>query len=120
VNTTQVIANWLIGREIVEEEQHGQRRAGYGQAMLQDLSARLQGQFGGGYSVDNLEWFRAFYLAYPGLLVPARAAAEAKSDAARRISEALTYPEQRDEGRASKAWQPGRLHPHLSWTHYRR
>jgi len=30
VNTTQVAANWLIGREIVEEEQRGQRRAGYG------------------------------------------------------------------------------------------
>lgn len=30
VNTTQVIANWLVGREIVEEEQHGKRRASYG------------------------------------------------------------------------------------------
>jgi hypothetical protein len=28
VNTTQVVANWLIGREIVEEEQRGKRRAG--------------------------------------------------------------------------------------------
>ena len=30
VNTTQVMANWLIGREIVEDEQRGRRRAGYG------------------------------------------------------------------------------------------
>ena len=29
VNSTQVVANWLIGREIVEEEQKGQKRAGY-------------------------------------------------------------------------------------------
>jgi len=28
VNTTQVVANWLIGREIVEEEQKGKTRAG--------------------------------------------------------------------------------------------
>ena len=28
VNTTQVIANWLIGREIIEEEQKGISRAG--------------------------------------------------------------------------------------------
>lgn len=28
VNTTQVVANWLIGREIVEEEQRGHRKAG--------------------------------------------------------------------------------------------
>ena len=27
VNTAQVVANWLIGREIVEEEQKGKRRA---------------------------------------------------------------------------------------------
>ena len=26
VNTTQVVANWLIGREIVEAEQRGQQR----------------------------------------------------------------------------------------------
>ncbi|MBM4278146.1 MAG: DUF1016 domain-containing protein [Deltaproteobacteria bacterium] len=30
VNTTQVVANWLIGRKIVEEEQKGKKRAGYG------------------------------------------------------------------------------------------
>jgi hypothetical protein len=27
VNTTQVVACWLIGREIVEEQQRGQKRA---------------------------------------------------------------------------------------------
>lgn len=40
VNTTQVVANWLIGREIVEEEQKGQKRAGYGQRLIRDLSER--------------------------------------------------------------------------------
>ena len=30
VNTTQVVANWLIGREIVEDQQQGKKRAGYG------------------------------------------------------------------------------------------
>jgi hypothetical protein len=37
VNTTQVVANWLIGREIVEEEQHGARRARYGGHLLEEL-----------------------------------------------------------------------------------
>ena len=27
VNTTQVVANWLVGREIVEEEQKGKAKA---------------------------------------------------------------------------------------------
>jgi hypothetical protein len=42
----------------VEEEQRGEKRAGYGERLLGDLSRRLQADFGGGYSVDNLEWFR--------------------------------------------------------------
>jgi predicted GNAT family N-acyltransferase len=37
VNTTQVVANWLIGREIVEEEQRGKRRAGYGEELLKEI-----------------------------------------------------------------------------------
>jgi hypothetical protein len=43
VNTNQVVAQWLIGREIVEEEQSGRNKAGYGEA-------------------------RQFYLIYPRLL----------------------------------------------------
>lgn len=34
VNTTQVVANWLIGRAIVEEQQHGAKRAGYGEKVI--------------------------------------------------------------------------------------
>jgi len=30
VNTTQVVVSWLVGREIVEEEQRGKHRADYG------------------------------------------------------------------------------------------
>ncbi len=76
VNTTQVVANWLVGREIVDEEQRGKRRASYGAQLLTDLSARLRDEFGQGYSVDNLEMFRRFYLEYADLI----------SDAVRRIS----------------------------------
>ena len=68
VNTTQVIANWLIGREIVEEEQKGKKRAGYGEELLKDLSERLTEDFEKGWSVRNLEYCRNFYLEYPVLL----------------------------------------------------
>src|ERR1700709_425450 len=83
VNTTQVVANWLIGREIVEEQQKGAKRAGYGKTIIADLARKLRADFGSGFSVDNLEWFRAFYLGYPDLL-----GAE-KSDPLRRISTSL-------------------------------
>ena len=53
VNTTQVISNWLVGREIVEEEQKGKRRARYGERLLEDLSARLTADYGSGYSIQN-------------------------------------------------------------------
>ncbi len=62
VNTTQVVSNWLIGREIVEEEQQGKRRAGYGENLLIDLAERLGKEFGKGWSVRNLEYCRKFYL----------------------------------------------------------
>jgi hypothetical protein len=80
VNTTQVVANWLIGREIVEEVQKGKRRAEYAQQLLPELSVRLTADYGRGYSVDNLEFFRLFFLVYKSLL------GSEKSDALRRIS----------------------------------
>ncbi|MEK7414582.1 MAG: DUF1016 N-terminal domain-containing protein, partial [Planctomycetota bacterium] len=42
VNTAQVAANWLIGREIVEEQQHGEKRAEYGERLVSRLAQRLK------------------------------------------------------------------------------
>jgi len=64
VNTAQVVANWLIGRETVEEEQRGKEKAGYGKRLLEDLSGLLSREYGAGYSGTNLRWFRQFYLKY--------------------------------------------------------
>jgi hypothetical protein len=58
----------LIGGEIVEEEQKGRKRAGYGEMLLQNLSQRLTSEFGAGYSVQNVKFIRQFYLEYPGLM----------------------------------------------------
>lgn len=131
VNTTQVVANWLIGCEIVEEEQQGKKRAGYGTELLADLAARLKADFGAGYGVDNLELFRRFYLEYPRLLpeqisdavgrksdlVPGAAAI---SDAARRNFESLPMPFRPPLPDADAPVVPGQLSQCLSWTHYRR
>jgi predicted nuclease of restriction endonuclease-like (RecB) superfamily len=65
VNTAMVHAYWLVGRGIVEVEQHGQDRAGYGEELLSRLSQRLVREFGKGFSVRNLRQMRQFYLAYP-------------------------------------------------------
>ena len=63
-----VRAYWLVGREIVEEEQHGSARAGYGEELMDQLSARLQADFRRGFNPSNLRHMRLFYLAYPNLL----------------------------------------------------
>ena len=66
-NLAQVYANYEIGRQIVEEEQGGKRRADYGKQVLIDLSSRLSSRFGRGFSVDNLQNMRSFYLAYSAI-----------------------------------------------------
>ena len=53
-----------IGKRIVEEEQKGKSRADYGKALLKNLSIELTKEFGKGFSVDNLENMRRFYLVY--------------------------------------------------------
>jgi len=64
VNTLQVITNFEIGRRIVEYEQQGSRRAGYGKRTLKELSYRLTEELGRGFSERNLESMRRFYLEY--------------------------------------------------------
>ena len=113
VNTTQVVANWLVGREIVEEEQAGKRRAGYGAQVLAELSERLGSEYGKGYSVDNLESFRQFYLAYPRLI----SETASRNSMLPAISETASRKSSSVEAIAQ--WRPGTLHQSLSWSHYR-
>jgi predicted nuclease of restriction endonuclease-like (RecB) superfamily len=65
INQAMVQAYWRVGRRIVEEEQQGISKAAYGKEVLKTLSMALQQEFGKGFSVDNLENMRRFYLAYP-------------------------------------------------------
>ncbi len=64
VNAIMTATYWEIGRRIVESEQEGKRRAGYGEELLKKLSADLTGRFGRGFSPDNLENMRRFYMTY--------------------------------------------------------
>jgi len=64
INTTMTQTYFDIGKRIVEKEQEGQARAKYGKALLETLSKELSTEFGKGFSVDNLENMRKFYLVY--------------------------------------------------------
>lgn len=131
VNTAQVVSNWLIGREIVEGEQAGRLRAGYGDRLMRSLAERLRVEYGAGYGLSNLKMFKSFYLVYGDLFGPQKGHAlrglfEAKGDSAKGHAP-------RDQSPASvsfslsailraqrqESWKPGLLHSNLSWTHYR-
>ncbi|MEN8758018.1 MAG: PDDEXK nuclease domain-containing protein [Desulfobacterales bacterium] len=123
VNTTQVIANWLVGREIVEEEQHGKRRASYGKKAIEALSKKLQTTFGQGYSVQNLFYMRQFYLTYPDLLpnkpILHATRGELVNMAAHFQDEMFHAMRGTSADALGRHISPGTLNPGMSWTHYR-
>ena len=47
-----------------EHEQKGALRVEYGKSVLKELSKNLMNHFGRGFSVDNLENMRRFYITY--------------------------------------------------------
>ena len=64
VNTAMVHAYFEVGRLIVEDEQHGEGRAEYGKETLTHLSKRLTLEFGRGFSRQNLQNMKQFYLCF--------------------------------------------------------
>jgi hypothetical protein len=68
VNANMVLAYWLIGREIVQELQDGEERAGYGKEVIEKLSSQLTKRYGKGFSTTNLWDFRQFYQSNAGRL----------------------------------------------------
>ena len=64
INAILTATYWEIGRYVVEFQQQGEPRAEYGKELLKQLSEDLTTDFGRGFSVDNLELMRQFYLCY--------------------------------------------------------
>lgn len=99
VNTEMVVAYWRIGREIVEVEQGGENRAGYGERLVTRLSARLRADGIKGVGVYNLKAMRRFYGAFP----------EGSRSPDCKPSKSL-----KKIGRMPSA----QFHPALAWSHY--
>jgi len=132
VNTATVQAYWLIGREIVEVEQHGEKRAGYGARVIEGLAKRLAGRVGKGFSVPNLRNMRQFYLTYPeGSALPvalggAASRPEKRSalpsvSASSKIRSAVPSESRgalRTAALTEAAGVPAPFPPYLGWTHY--
>jgi DUF1016 N-terminal domain len=65
VNVVLTSTYWLVGRRIVEHEQSGSERAGYGEALLKRLAEDLTTRLGRGFSERNIRQMRLFYLGWP-------------------------------------------------------
>jgi len=110
VNAVLTATYWDMGRRIVEFEQAGSKRADYGEELLKRLSQDLTNQFRRGFSVDNLELMRIFYLSYPPELISEPLTRKFKiTSHKRRKSESLTRIFSFEE--LSMIFR-------LSWTHY--
>jgi predicted nuclease of restriction endonuclease-like (RecB) superfamily len=121
VNAAMLAAYWQVGREIVEEEQRGRERAGYGERLIQALSEQLTADFGRGFSVANLSLIRQFYLTYrdrsPGILYTVSresSSPELPAGTAGSLAGATGPTEVTLPTLPERSFQPG-----LSWSHYR-
>ena len=65
VNSIMTATYWEIGRRIVKLEQGGERRAEYGEQLVEQLAIDLTRQFGRGFGRANLWQMRAFYSLWP-------------------------------------------------------
>src|SRR3989344_6966994 len=64
LNTEMLKAYFDIGRKIVEEEQSGEKRAEYGEKLIDSLSKALIKEFRKGFSTTALKNMRLFYNIY--------------------------------------------------------
>lgn len=67
VNTTIVHTYWQVGRRIVEEEQNGDKRAGYGTRLITTLAEALSHDYSRGFTARDLRNYRQFYLCFNDL-----------------------------------------------------
>lgn len=64
INTAIVYTNYGVGSYIVEDEQQGEQRAVYGQAVQKRISEKLTDKYSEGWSVETLKKNRTFFQIY--------------------------------------------------------
>lgn len=107
INTAMVEAYWFVGKRIVEEEQHGEQRAVYGQYLIKQLSEELSDSLGKGFSQRSLREYRQFYLTFPDVETWRTPFAESPHSI-----------ENTDIVGANPIWRT--VFAKLSWSHYQR
>lgn len=117
-NLMQVVSNWLLGWRIVEQEQHGERRAEYGKHVIEQASKVLTEEFGKGFSETTLRSYRQFYQTFPNLQIQQALPAEFKMEMEQIQRPLLAELKNSCNTLSKTAVQP--LPAQLSWMHYER
>jgi len=65
INTLMTATYWEIGRRMVEHEQAGKKRAGYGEEVVSRFSKDLTQRFGRGFGPAQVAAMRQFHLTFP-------------------------------------------------------
>ncbi|MFY9986040.1 MAG: PDDEXK nuclease domain-containing protein [Chthoniobacterales bacterium] len=117
VNAVMTASYWEIGRRIVESEQRGKKRAGYGEALLERLAADLTAKFGRGFGARNLWLMRRFFVHWPEDQILQTVSAESRSvpQGPRKSSEIVQTSSAESSFKRLK--QLVRYFP-LPWSHY--
>jgi predicted nuclease of restriction endonuclease-like (RecB) superfamily len=120
INSAMTATDWEFGRRIVEFEQGGERRAGYGEELIKRLAEDLGRRFGRGFSYPNLSKFRQFYLAYPDKGILSTASRESLVHPLSTRSMGSSNAGSRPEEPGGASTRPQQLAPAfpLPWSHY--
>jgi len=132
-NLALVNLYWNIGRIVTQDIQKNERRAGYGEQLLDSLAKSLIQEYGRGYSISNLTDMRRFYEDFLILQTLSVESSETKirqplsgKSTDTQILQALPVESSNTAIRqAMPAESSGRIlidfsnHFHLGWTHYR-
>lgn len=142
-NLSMVWLYWNVGRVITEDSQKNQKRAGYGDQLVEQLSKQLTEEYGRGFSSPNLWDMKRFFAEFTILQTVSGESAGAHQDPeTQKLRSAILYPSAREfsgstilQPVAEEFEQPDRLespssagsrltidfskHHHLGWSHYR-
>lgn len=103
VNSLMTATYWDIGRRIVEHEQGGKKRAGYGEELLKRLAEDLTAQFGRGLSYTNLKKFRQLYQSFPPGLICSTPSSKSRLQISPTLSDQLSTEAEISETPSAKS-----------------
>jgi predicted nuclease of restriction endonuclease-like (RecB) superfamily len=118
-NLTLVWLYWNVGRVVTVDVQQNQRRADYGQRLIEQLSARLAEDYGRGFTAKNLWDMKRFYEAFQIIQPLAGKLADGRflqPVAGETSVEMLPPVAAKSGGRITIDFSQ---HFRLGWTHYR-